>query len=200
MIARLTGELVHRDGQRGILDVQGVGYAIHATSQALEGWSDAERCEVWVSTQVREDAITLYAFATDIDRQAFEVLLNVKGVGPKAGLATLDTLAVEALSEAVESDDLAALSRIPGVGKRTAQRLALELKGKLPVSFSPTAGGAVRRRVTEDPMALALARLDYGKSEIDRALMVLVQQGLGPDQPLEKRLGAALRILSGSSS
>lgn len=200
MIARLTGELVHRDGQRGILDVQGVGYAIHATSQALESWSGGERCEVWVSTQVREDAITLYAFATDLDRQAFEILLNVKGVGPKAGLATLDTLAVDALCAAVENDDLVALSRIPGVGKRTAQRLALELKGKLPVSFSPTAGGVSRPRAKEDPIALALARLDYGKSEIDRALTALAQDGLGPDQPLEKRLGAALRILSGASS
>ena len=90
--------------------------------------------------------------------------------------------------------------RIPGVGKRTAQRLALELKGKLPVSFSPTSGGSPKRRATEDPMALALARLDYGKSEIDRALTALAQQDLGPDQPLEKRLGAALRILSGAAS
>ena len=200
MIARLTGALVHREGQRGILDVQGVGYAIHATSQALEGWDGNERCEVWVSTQVREDAITLYAFATDIDRQAFEVLLNVKGVGPKAALSTLDTLAVQALADAVEADDLTSLSRIPGVGKRTAQRLALELKGKLPVVFSPSAGVGTRRRVAEDPMALALARLDYGKSEIDRALAALAQQDLGPDQPLEKRLGAALRILSGAAS
>jgi len=101
------------------------------------------------------------------------------------------------LVRAVEGDDMVALCKIAGVGKKKAQRLALELKGKLPASFVPVAGTA-RRTTPDDPLPLALAQLDYGKSEIDRAQMALDEQGLGADQPLQARLQAALRYLSGT--
>ncbi len=197
MIAQLTGKVVHADGTRGVVDVQGVGYEVFAPSRSLASWI-GEAITVWVSTQVREDAITLYGFETPDERTAFKVLLSVKGVGPKAALAILDTLEVGDLAAAVERDDVRTLSKAPGIGKRTAQRLALELKGKLPASFTPTSGGglAQRKRAPADPLPLALARLDYGKSEIDRALDGLEAQGLGPDAPLQERLRASLTLLS----
>ena len=185
---------------RGILDVQGVGYEVFAPGRCLDAWLEQDVVVAWISTQVREDAFTLYGFSSEDERQAFEVLMGVKGIGPKASLAALDTLDVSAIAQAVEADDVPTLSQIPGVGKRTAQRLALELKGKLPSAFQPNAGGTPRRiRKTEDPLQLALAQLDYGKSEIDRALSALHTDGLGEDQPLEARLAAALRVLSGAS-
>ncbi len=199
MIARLRGALVHRDGTRGIIEVGGVGYEVWSTDRSLRAWSGEDEVVAWISTQVREDAITLYGFSEDLDRQAFLVLLGVKGIGPKAAIATLDTLDVPTLASAVASDDVVTLSRIPGVGKRTAQRLALELKGKLPAAFAPTDGAPHRPRGAADALPLALARLEYGKSEIDRAMRGLVAQGLGPDETLQKRLSAALRILSGNS-
>lgn len=198
MIARLVGELVDRSGTVGIVDVAGVGYEILAPINALDAWNlESGPVVVHVSTQVREDAITLYGFRTRRDRQAFQILLGVSGIGPKIALAALDTMDVDQLARAVETDDLLSLSKIAGVGKKSAQRLALELKGKLPTDFVPTQPGSRPAKQKEaDMLPLALARLDYGKSEIDRALAGLAEQGLGPDADLQQRLSAALRILA----
>ena len=199
MIARLTGKLVDREPTWGVLDVGGVGYEIFATSRALDGWSKAEEpISVHVQTQVREDAITLFAFDSAEERTAFRVLLGVNGVGPKMALATLEAFTVDALTEAIERDDVVSLSKISGVGKKKAQRLALELKGKMPATF--TAVGtkiSPQKRGPSDPLPLALARLDYGRSEIDRALQGLKERNIAPDAALQVRLGTALKILSG---
>ena len=200
MIARLVGTLVDRGSGWGIVDVNGVGYEIFSPSRTLDGWSGGdEAITVHVSTQVREDSITLYAFATRTDRDAFQTLLGVSGIGPKIALATLDTFDVEGLAQAVATDDVLSLSKISGVGKKSAQRMALELKGKLAVDFVPATAAAKKaaKRQPDDMLPLALARLDYGKSEIDRAMKGLAAQGLTPDAPLQERLSAALRILSG---
>lgn len=200
MIALLRGRLLARDGTRGILDVQGVGYEVFAPGRHLDAWAGGEDTTVHVSTQVREDAIQLFGFASDLERRAFLVLLGVSGFGPKMALQTLDALEVSDLVRAVETDDLLTLGRIPGVGAKKAQRLALELKGKLPVDFTvPTGAARVKARAAgpADQLPLALAQLEYGRSEIERALSALAEQGLGPDQPLDQRLKAALRVLSG---
>lgn len=197
MIARLVGTLVDVDGNRGILDVHGVGWEIFAPTQALATWLAADApVTVHVSTQVREDAILLYGFPTAVERQAFTVLLGVSGIGPKLALACLEALTVDELARAAEADDVVALTRISGVGKKTAQRLALELKGKLPASFEPTAPARTPARPAPDPLALALAQLDYGRSEIDRAVLTVEQRGLA-SAPLDARLRAAIQILSG---
>lgn len=207
MIALLTGRLVPdasviRPGEpgRGIVDVQGVGYEVHAPSRSLQRWVDLDSIVVHISTQVREDAITLFGFDSALDREAFHVLLGVTGVGPRMALSSLEALAVGELHRAVESDDVVTLARIPGVGKKKAQRLALELKGKLPVGFdvpSERVGRATLR--ASDELPLALAQLDYGKTEIDRALAGLEAEGVPTDAPLPDRLRAALRVLAGRS-
>lgn len=198
MIARLTGRLVERDAGIGVIDVGGVGYEVNAPARCLDQWGLAtEPVTVHVATHVREDAITLYGFATLLERRAFDALVSVSGVGPKLGLSALDALAPAALHRAIEGDDIVALGRIPGVGKKTAMRLALELKGKLPVDFSaPHVAGPAPRRAPEDALPLALAQLEYAKSEIDRALAALADQGVAADAPLQVRLGAALRVLA----
>ena len=198
MIARLVGKLVDRAGGIGVLDVSGVGYEIVSPMRALDEWNVVDGdILVHVSTQVREDSITLYGFATRRERETFQVLLGVSGIGPKIALAALDTLQVDALAQAVETDDLLTLSKISGVGKKSAQRLALELKGKIAADFVPTSGKKpAGKRKESDMLPLALARLDYGKSEIDRAMRTLAEQDMGPDADLQQRLSAALRILS----
>ena len=157
MIAQLTGRLVHTEAGRGVVDVRGVGYEVFATSRAFAAWAEIDEVVVHVSTQVREDAIALYGFERPLERTAFTVLLGVSGVGPRMALAALDTLTVEELTRAVETDDAVALGRIPGVGKKTAQRLALELKGKLPVSFEVAARSGKAPSRPADPLPLALA-------------------------------------------
>ena len=196
MIARLTGTLVHSAGDRGILDVGGVGYEVFATASALGVWTGAGTVTLHISTQVREDAITLYGFLGDTQRLAFLALLGVTGVGPKMALAALDSLGVEVLCRAVETDDTGTLTRVPGVGAKKAQRLALELKGKLPMSFEAAPAGPSMAS-PGDPLPLALAQLEYGKTEIDRALAALAEQGVAADAPVPVRLAAALRVLGG---
>jgi Holliday junction DNA helicase RuvA len=199
VIAMLTGRVAHRDGLRAIVDVQGVGYEVFGPGRVLDAWIEAgEPVRAFIATRVREDAITLYAFDDDTERKAFDVLTSVSGVGPKMALSALDTLPLPDLVQAIERDDVKALSRIAGVGGKTAKRIALELKGKMPIAFAPTAAGRPRRPVEQDPLPLALAQLDYGKSEIDRALRALEELGIEPSAPLQSRLQAALRALSGT--
>jgi len=202
MIAMLRGRLLHRDGSRGVLHVGGVGYEVFAPGRTLDAWAGESEVVAHVSTQVRADAIHLYGFDSDLERRAFLVLLEVKGFGPKSALQTLDVLDVEELARAVEKDDVHTLSRIPGVGERKAQRLALELKGKLPVELQVAAriGRPLTARITSDPLSLALAQLEYGRSEIERALQALRDEGVPPDAQPETRLKAALRFLAGSAS
>ena len=194
----LKGRVAHRDGQRAVFDVNGVGYEVFSPSRVLDLWAGDDEVVAWVATRVREDAITLYGFADDTERRAFDVLTGVSGVGPKMALAALEAMSVGALVRAVETDDMVALCTIAGVGKKKAQRMALELKGKLPASFDPAAVAERRTAQPDDALPLALAQLDYGKSEIDKARAALDEQGLGPDQPLQARLQAALRFLSGT--
>ena len=197
MIARLLGELVSHQGNRGIIDVAGVGYEVFSPERCLTQWaSDPIAVAAFISTQVREDSITLYAFSSDTDREAFSILLSVSGVGPKVALACLNGLEVDTLDQAIQSDDLVTLSGIPGVGKKTAQRLALELKGKLPTATFSTPR-AKASSVLADPLPLALARLGYKKSEIDRTLQALAQQEITAEQSVSERLAASLRVLSG---
>jgi Holliday junction DNA helicase RuvA len=199
VIALLKGNVVHREPNRAILDVQGVGYELFAPNRTIETWSASrEPVIAHVSTQVREDAITLYGFGTATEREGFQVLMSVSGIGPKLALACLDAYSLDQLSRAVDGDDHATLSRIPGVGKKTAQRLALELKGKLPASFSPRPDApAAAAAPAEDTLALALQRLGYGRAEIDRARAALVRDGIPDTAPVSDRLRAALKALYG---
>lgn len=200
MIARLVGRLVGREGGRGIIDVRDVGYAVVAPQKDLDAWSRTDgNVVVYVQTDVREDAITLYGFADDLDRVTFEALRVVDGIGPKVALACLDALGRDKLAAAVASDDLTALCRAPGVGKKLAQRMALELKGKLAlVSFVPPAvEPKVEEAAGDDPLVLALGKLGYHRSEVARAVAALAADGIEVSAPVADRLRRALRVLSG---
>lgn len=204
MIARLVGLLISRDMERAVIDVRDVGYAVRAAKKDLDAWAQAEgKVEIHISTDVREDAITLYGFSADLDRVAFERLRQVSGVGPKVALATLDTLDLAGLVGAVEAGNLTALTKIPGVGKKLAQRMALELKGKLPAGFTaPQTGAAAAAPEPDagpDPLVFALERFGYSRSEINRAKSSLEREGLGPSAPVAKRIQRALRLLSPSA-
>lgn len=201
MIARLTGALVDREGNRGVLDVRGVGYEVFAPAATLERWAAArEDVVAHVHTHVAEEVFALYAFESDVARRAFGVLLGVSGIGPKVALAALDGLSPGDLAQAVEAGDVATLSRVKGVGKKTAQRMVIDLKGKLPAEFPvrSAAGGAAPP--PDDALPLALQRLGYSRAEIARATEALQARGVGPDQPIAARLRAALAALSGSAS
>jgi Holliday junction DNA helicase RuvA len=196
VIGRLRGVLVHREGTSGILDVRGVGYEISAPTRALVDWAaDGGEVEVHVHTAVREDAIALYGFQRRDDRAMFRQLITVTGVGPKLALATLDAVGVEGLVRAVETDDVRVLSTVPGIGKKMAQRLALELKGKLPEVTGGTAPAVPAPRAAADPLELALDRLGYSRGEVAEAMAIVASRGLAPDAPVADRLKVALAAL-----
>ncbi len=205
MIGRLSGTLVERaaDGTC-ILDVGGVGYEVSVPLGTL-GRLPAEGAPLtlFVHTHVREDAITLFGFASLDDRAAFRTLLGVASVGPKVSLAILSGLDARALARAVAGGDRNAFKGIPGVGKKIVERLLLELKDKLLVSASsagtlaaPAATPArAAVRSANDPGALvvgALVQMGYKPAEAERAVARLAEQGDLEGRPPEALLREAL--------
>lgn len=187
MIGSLRGTLLHRSGTDVTIEVAGVGYRLSVTA-ATSGALGIEGAEVfvWVHHHIREDAQTLYGFANSEERDVFEELIATHGVGPSLGLAILATHSPSALRMAVAGDDLAALCLVPGVGRKTAQRLLVELKSRLALgevdlrSLESVDGGATAGgggpSVAND-LREALRGLGYVTDEINRALQDLPMTG-----------------------
>jgi holliday junction DNA helicase RuvA len=184
MIARLRGRPVARRADGLVLDVGGVGYLVQATPSALRRAESAGEVEVETYLHVREDALQLYGFAEPAERELFEQLLGISGVGPKVALAIVSGSPVAELRRAILLEDTARFEAIPGIGKKTAQRVVLELKGSIAMAAEPVAdeeaGGHV---VARD----ALVELGYSMAEAERAL-----SSVDPDLAPEERVRLAL--------
>ena len=178
MIARLRGRLAGRSGAGVVVDVNGVGYLVHATP-SVQRLGDGE-VTVEVHTVVREDALQLYGFATAAERELFELLLGVSGVGPKVALAIVSGSPPAELRRAIAREDVKRFQAIPGIGLKTAQRVVLELKAV--VAEPPTAGGG--ELLARD----ALVELGWSVVDAERALAE-VDESL----PIEEQVRAALR-------
>ncbi len=196
MIARLTGTVLDRTATAVVVDVHGVGYLVHVTPGA-EVPPRGQQVTLHTSLQVREDAMTLYGFTAAAELGLFELLLTSSGVGPRLALAALGTHRPDVLRTAIATDDQATLTAIPGVGRKVAQRLVLELKDKVgvvaQVSVDGRAGGAASLPVGAVEEARdALAALGYSASEVAAALAAV--DGDAPEDSAEL-LRAALRNL-----
>ncbi len=188
MIGRLRGRLVVRSAGGVVLDVGGVGYEISVTPATLVGLPGVgEEAVLHTHLVVREDVLALYGFASDDQRDIFRLLLGVSGIGPKVALTILATLTPDALRRAVAAEDADALTLVPGIGKRSAQKLMLELRPKLdmPDADLPTSGGAGPGEVRD-----ALEGLGYRPAEISEAM-----RELPLDIPVEDLLRLALKQL-----
>ena len=188
MIARLRGSPAGRTADGLVLDVNGVGYLVAATSSVL-GRADGAR-EVTVETylHVREDALQLYGFADTVERELFTHLLTVSGIGPKVALAVVSSAHPSELRRAIALGDSARFQAIPGIGKKTAERIVLELKEKLgadEIVVLPSATGEAPGHVVARD---ALVELGYSVSEAEQALA-----RVDPDLPAEERVREALR-------
>lgn len=191
MIGRLRGVLVDRGPESVVLDVQGVGYAVSVTPRTLAELPGlGEEVVLHTHLHVREDQLGLFGFDTPADRDLFTVLLGVSGIGPKVGLAILATMTPDQLRMAVVSDDLAALTAVPGIGKRSAEKLMVDLRPKMDV--------IVDARYATGPIAEvreALATLGYGPDEIRGTLADMPQ-----DLSVEDMLKQSLRQLGRAQS
>lgn len=201
MIGRLSGVVVeHASDGSCVLDVNGVGYEVFVPQRALGRLVVSERALVYVHTHVREEALTLYGFVDTDDRFAFRVLMGVSGVGPKLALAVLSELSAVELALAVARADKRRLEAISGVGKKTAARLMLELKDKLPtVSVS---GLAAELTPVPQPAAAtdsalqaceALTQLGFTRAQAEAAVAKVSRPD--PTAPVEQLLRQALAAL-----
>ena len=134
MIGHLTGRLIDKQPNRILVDVNGVGYELHVPLSTFYGLGETgETVSVKVHTHVREDALVLFGFVTKLELQVFELLISISGVGPRLALAVLSGIEPPELVAAIKNGDVDRLTRIPGVGKKTAERIGLELKDRLAI-------------------------------------------------------------------
>ena len=194
MIARLSGTLVDKGPSRIVVDVGGVGYDVQIPLSTFYPLGEAgSRVELRVHTHVREDALALYGFATPLEHNLFERLISINGVGPKLALAVLSGIEPAELIRAVRGQDVARLTKIPGVGKKTAERIGLELKDRLPeIPEAPT--GSTLEDERRSDLLSALVNLGYQRSGVEKALDRTLAEL--PQGTFEQLLKGVLKMLS----
>jgi holliday junction DNA helicase RuvA len=198
MIAHLKGQLIEKSPVSLVVDVQGVGYEVFIP---LTVYYELPECgttvSLYIHTRIREDSLRLFGFLKEADKQMFELLTRISKVGPKIALAFLSGMTAQELTQAVFSDDISTLSAIPGVGRKTAERLALELKDKLSelnlqpeaATENPVPGGGIK-----DDAVSALVNLGYKKAQAEQALKKVWRDEARPS--LEELIRDSLNCLS----
>lgn len=178
MIGKLTGRLLEKHPPQIVLEAGGVGYELDVPMSTLYVLPQlGETVALHTHLTIREDAHLLYGFATRTERDTFRILIRVTGIGPKIGLALLSGMSAEELASAIEGEDVACLSRVPGIGKKTAERLVLELRGKLAATSAPGNRSPVGSRTAEaaphQDITHALLALGYNEREAAAAVKLL---------------------------
>src|SRR5690625_3861497 len=179
MIGRLRGVLIEKTPPTICLDVQGVGYEIDVPMSTYYHLPELnQEIVLFTHLSIRDDAHLLYGFVTDRERQTFRQLIKVSGIGARTALAILSGLSVNELALAIEQEDSQTLTRVPGIGKKTAQRLLLELRGKLAKTtdtdtLTDTPTNRIEAPTQQDDIERALLALGYNRKEIHRAMKKL---------------------------
>ncbi len=197
MIASLRGTAQHVGLDKVVVDVHGVGLLVHTPPRVAAASRTGGEVELATSMVVREDSMTLYGFAETGDRDTFELVQTVSGVGPRVALAIVSVLAPDELAAAVAHEDLATLTKVPGIGKKSAERIALELRDKLPGAPAPgepapavSDAAPWREQVTE-----ALVGLGYTAKQAGDAVEAVASDG-GGGADTSSALRAALKVLA----
>lgn len=194
MIASVSGEVTAIDLDHAVVEVGGVGLAVHATPATLATLRRGERAALATALVVREDSLTLYGFADAAARELFVLLQTVSGVGPRLALATLAVLEPETLRAAVAAGDTAVLTRVPGIGRKGAERLVIELRDKIGAAPRPAAaavlapvadGDHMRSQVTE-----ALVGLGFAARQAEQAVQAVLDEHACGDRPPDTNGGA----------
>jgi Holliday junction DNA helicase RuvA len=190
MIASVNGRIISRKPDNVIIDVNGIGYQVNVSLHTLSSLP-AEGNEVFlhIYTHVREDTIQLYGFTSEDEKKIFVTLLGISGIGPKMGLTILSGISHDDFLNSIENEDIAMLCRVPGLGKKTAQRLILELREKLPASTG------VQDKLYEDTLS-ALVNLGYKKSIAQQSIEKVYK---GDFADIESLLRETLKQLTGNT-
>ena len=191
MIGKLTGTLLEKSPPQVLVDCHGVGYEVSVPMSTFYNLPAlGEPVTLLTHFVVREDAQLLYGFATAPEREAFRQLIKISGVGPRTALSVLSGMSVGELSQAITAQEAGRLVKVPGIGKKTAERLLLELKGKV-VASAAGAGSAPAVASPADDVVNALLALGYSEKEAAAAC-----RDLPADQPLNDSIRQALKLLS----
>jgi len=197
MIGSLRGKLVDKRPNQILLDVGGVGYQVHiplSTFTALGALHD--ETTLLIHTHVREDQFNLFGFISAREKHCFELLISASGVGPSLALKILSGMSLEELVPAIRKGDLAQLVRIPGVGRKTAERMVVELRDKLAVVDVREAGKPATRSQLESDVASALVNLGYDERSVERAIE---KARASADADFESLLRTSLQLLGSSA-
>ena len=194
MIAHLRGRILEKQPTRIVVDVGGVGYDVAVPLSTFYGLGEpGTDVALRVHTHVREDALALYGFATTLELDLFNRLIGISGIGPKLALAVLSGIEPPDLVGAIERGDIARLTAIPGVGKKTSERIVLELKDRLPrVHAVEAPGAAVAGAGLRDDLLSALMNLGYHRPLAEKAVEAALKT-IGRDAGFERTLKQALR-------
>lgn len=178
MIAHLRGKLIGRHPNQAIVETAGVGYEVVIS---VPTFSDLPplggEVALHIHTHVREDQLALYGFLRAEEKQLFEKLITVSGIGPKLAITILSGMAAQELGNAIRGNDLARLTKIPGIGRKTAERLVLELRDKLPVIGQEVAAAAPAFSVVQEDVLSALVNLGYQRTAAEKVLTSVAKDG-----------------------
>ncbi|MBA3322529.1 MAG: Holliday junction branch migration protein RuvA [Pyrinomonadaceae bacterium] len=204
MIAHLTGTLLFKQATSVILDVGGIGYEVTIpVSTFFDMEEPGAQVALRIYTHVREDTLQLFGFRTARERELFMLLISVTGIGPKSGIATLSGMSADEIIAAIRTNNLARLTAIPGVGKKTAERMVIELRDKMAALSSPAleeqlaaraAGAAPSEDALREDAISALINLGYQRAAAEKVLTQAMQEG--GDLSVELLLRRSLRSLS----
>jgi len=196
MIARLSGELVYKALDHVVVDTGGVGYRLFVSLSTFYALPDSGQVALHVHTHVKEDALTLYGFLKMDEKAMFSLLISVSGVGPKLAINILSNIPARDLQGSLAEGNVKRLSSVPGIGKKTAERLILELKDKVEAVASdgvtPGTESAGAKKLPHDDALSALVNLGYKENLARKALEALETS---PDANLEEILKGALKLL-----
>lgn len=195
MIGYLKGALLEKKPNSALIDVNGVGYSVNIpVSTFLELPEEGSTIALFIYTHVREDVLALYGFRTQREKHLFERLLSVSMVGPRAAISFLSGMPVDDLVTAIQRQDIARLSTIPGVGRKTAERVVLELREKMPAVMAEDAKSPADKPVRED-LVSALVNLGYHRQLAEKTARSAMDKA-GADASFEELLKASLRLIS----
>ncbi len=186
MIASLSGKIELKTERYIILDVNGVGYKIHSSPLALKELEKGQQSKLFIHLYSRENVLDLYGFLTFEELEFFELLISISGIGPKAALAVLSIASLKDLKASIASGQVGLLTKVSGIGKKTAERVILELKSKI---LAP--GGDVKKLIADDEAVDALVSLGYSQHQVREALKKVPVKVKG----VEARVKGALKIL-----
>ena len=193
MYAYITGKIAEKSPTYVVLDNHGIGYFINITLNTFTAIGEKEEVRLYTHEQILEDAHNLFGFFTDKERDLFELLISVSGVGCNTARLILSSLTVSELSNAIANDDVKTIQAVKGIGAKTAQRIVIDLKDKLKKNDFPTEIFASQNNTTKNEALSALTILGFSKAAVDKALDKLLKQM--PDASVETLIKEALKVL-----